>query len=159
MTKRNANFWHWHPTSYPTKKGIHFSFTTMNFALRFMRKFKTWPFDHTCKIIWDGFKTIEHGSYWFVINVPNQTEPTKEQFRWLKLCKPNKKEKLMTFDEFTRGYEFKESKKDDKGRTTWSVSSKDFYKGRGYRATAIDKNTAIWQLNQNFNALRKRGDL
>lgn len=153
-------FWYWHPNQYPPKKGIHFSFSTMNFALRFMRKFKTDPFDHGCKLIWDNFKVIgHHESQWYTIKILNQLVPTKEQYTWLKRCNPNKQENPMTFEEFRRGYYFQESKKDNKGRTVWQVFSNDYSNGRGYHATALDKDIIIWTLKQSFNALQNKGNL
>ena len=151
MKKHNTTYWHWYPNSYPTDKGIHFSFATMNFALRFMRKFKTEPF----------FQTIDITKKdWYIIKMPKQDTPTDEQYTWLKRCKIDKKEKPpITFDEFKRGYKFWEGKKDSKGRTIWYVSGNDYKAGHGYYAYAADENTAIWTLKQTFESLQSRGEL
>lgn len=150
MKKRNADYWHWYPNSYPTDKGIHFSFTTMNFALRFMRKFETNPFYKTTDIT---------RTDWYSLKILNQDKPTEEQFTWLKRCKIDKKEKSMTFEEYKRGYKFWEGKKDSKGRTIWYVASKDYKDGHGYYAYAADEITAIWILKRTFEGSRERGEL
>lgn len=146
----NANLWHWYYNSYPSNKGIHFSFTTMNLALQFMREFKTWGAE---KIV------DATGRDWFMVKNINQTEPTEKQYAWLRKCDPDKKEKSITFEEYQRGYKFWESKKDDKGRTIWYVSSKDFEIGRGYYTAGTDKAAAMWELRQTFDTKRARNDL
>ena len=152
MKKRNESYWHWHTNSYPTNEGIHFSFATMNFALRFMRKFKTSPF---YKI------TDQTGRDWYSIKILDQDSPTEEQYKWLKRCKMDAKEKSMTFDEFKRGYKMYEGPKpkEGKGDPAWYIESLDYSKGRGYQGNAGNESAAIWTLLQTFNSLRNRGEL
>ncbi len=157
--KRNADFWHWYPNSYPTDKGIRFSFATMNFALRFMRKFKTMPFEISIQYNYKDYIVVSRGRSYYSIKMLNQNEPTKEQYTWLKRCDPTKKEKPMTFEEFKRGYKFWEGKKDIKGRTVWYVSSNDYKDGHGYCGYGASKDAAISSLRKTFDSLRDRGEL
>ena len=152
MKKRNADFWHWYPNSYPINKGIHFSFATMNFALRFMRKFKTEPF----------FQKIDiTGKDWYTIKMPKQETPTDEQYTWLKRCKIDKKEKPMQFEEFKRGYKIYQGPKPKEGKhePVWYVQGLDYKDGHGYYAYAGDEKMAIWTLKQTFESLQNRGEL
>ncbi len=146
----NAYLWWWYHNSYPSKKGIHFSFTTNNLALQFMREFKTWAAE---KIV-DSM-----GKDWFVISNIDQSEPTEKQYAWIRKCDPNKEEEPVVFEEFQRGYKFWEGKKDKNGKTVWYVSSKDFEKGRGYYTCAVDKDNALWELKRCFESTQVKGVL
>lgn len=144
----NSNLWHWYYNSYPTNEGIHFSFTTIGFALQFMRRFKTW-----------AVETIidSTGRDWYVVKNNDQTEPTEKQYTWLR--EYNSDVGPVTFEEYQRGYKFWEGKKDVKGRTLWYVSSKDYKNGRGYYTAGANKEAAMWELRRSFDTKRARGDL
>jgi len=158
--KRNADFWHWYPSSYPTDKGIRFSFATMNFALRFMRKFKTMPFEISIQYNYKDYIVVSQGRSYYSIKMLNQNEPTKEQYTWLKRCDPDKKEKPMTFEEFKRGYKIYvgPKPKESKYEPVWYIESLDYSKGHGYQGSAGNEATAISSLRKTFDSLRNRGE-
>ncbi len=156
---KNRGYWWWYPNSYPTGKGIHFSFRTMNFALRFMRKFKTMPFYLSVQNHYDeNYVLTGQGMTTYAIKILKQDKPTEEQIKWLNRCNPDKKEKLMKFDEFKRGYRIYEGPKLKHG-PSWYVDSLDYLNGKGYHAHAAEQGSAIWTLQQTFNSLRNRGEL
>lgn len=160
MKKRNANYWWWYSNSFPSKNGIHFTFTTVNFARRFMRKFSTMPFELCEQIVWDeNYVTTYYKIIGYTIKILNQDKPTEKQFTWLKRCKIDKKEKPITFEEFKRGYKFWEGKKDDKGRTVWYVASIDCENGYNYYTAGLDEYAAIWMLKQTHESKLDRGEL
>lgn len=162
MTKRNAAHWHWYTNSYPTNKGIHFSFRTINFALRFMRRFKTMPFELSTQYHYDeNYVLKSQGITTYAIKILEQKEPTEEQYSWLKRCKHDKKEKQMTFEEFKRGYKIYQGPKPKEGKheAVWYIVSLDYSKGKGYYAYADDEKVAIWSLKHTFECQRNRGEL
>ena len=161
MSKNRGQWW-WYPNFYPTDEGIHFSFTTMNFALRFMRRFKTMSFYLSVQCHYDeDYVLTSQGMTTYAIKMLKQNKPTEEQVKWLNRCDPAKKEKPMTFEEFQRGYKIYvgPKPKEGKGEPVWYIESLDYSKGHGYQGTAGNELTAIWTLQKTFDSLRNRGEL